>query len=199
MSGTDFAHRICTKFHWQKLKGIEEGFQSLSWMMIYVSAHCWHDLTFRNQVGHQTRMVPVWPDVGIKSSHFFELVAQNVATEAFTYKSDFLKISQRVAQYLGYFCKKICCQDLSKMAQSGWCTTRSNSPNKKQKFICYSRHTVGIVVLLPNERWAFKFKRIYLTLKLGPILEIIQHERTLNILFAFCSFYLCILLLSHIF
>ena len=34
-------------------------------------------------------------------------------------KSEIFNIAQRVSKYLRYFCKKICCQELSKMAQSG--------------------------------------------------------------------------------
>ena len=31
----------------------------------------------------------------------------------------FFKIAQKVAKYLSYFCKKICSQELSKIAESG--------------------------------------------------------------------------------
>ena len=53
----------------------------------------------------------VWPDNGIKIAKNFEKEAQKVATVLFTFKVMFFKIAPKVPKYLGYFCKKICCQD----------------------------------------------------------------------------------------
>ena len=43
-------------------------------------------------------------------------------------KRHFLKIASKVAKYLGHFCNKICCQDLSKIAQS-WHTEFKHNLN----------------------------------------------------------------------
>ena len=60
------------------------------------------------------------PNDAIKSSQNSPNVAQKVATVVFTLV---LMINQQPKQvtrrYFGYFCKKICHQDLSKIAQSG--------------------------------------------------------------------------------
>ena len=61
----------------------------------------------------------VWPDVRRKSSQNFETLAQKLAKEAFNHKVMFFKIVHKVTKYLDYFCKKICCNELSKIAQSG--------------------------------------------------------------------------------
>ena len=60
-----------------------------------------------------------WPDVGIKScSNFSQSCPKWVATAVFVYKARFYN-SQKVTKYLGYFSKKICHQEVSKIAQSG--------------------------------------------------------------------------------
>ena len=40
-------------------------------------------------------------------------------TVAVLHKVVIFKIAQKVFSVLGYFCKQICCQELSKIAQSG--------------------------------------------------------------------------------
>ena len=42
-----------------------------------------------------------WPYVGIKSSQFFKMVAQKVATASFSKNLIFLKKAQKVIKYLG--------------------------------------------------------------------------------------------------
>ena len=64
-------------------------------------------------------MRPVWPDARMKSSPIFTKVAQIGAEEAFYAKRYVFTIAQKVAQYLSLFCKRICLQDFSKVAQSG--------------------------------------------------------------------------------
>ena len=54
----------------------------------------------------------MWPDVLIKS-------CPKAKHSSFTYKVTFSQIEQKVAKYLDYFCKKICHQGLTKIAQSG--------------------------------------------------------------------------------
>ena len=60
----------------------------------------------------------MWPDVGIKNYPNSPKVAHKVDTAVFAFKMVFLN-SPKVIKYSGYFCKKICCQELSKIAQSG--------------------------------------------------------------------------------
>ena len=48
------------------------------------------------------------------AQYFFPKVAQKVA-----YAVRFFKISQKVANHLGFFLNKFICQDFSKVAQSG--------------------------------------------------------------------------------
>ena len=67
-------------------------------------------------------MLPVCPDVGIKSSSFFQFVPQS-SFKSFYLKVTFFKIAQKVAEYLGYFCEKNCCQGLSEIVQSGHTAT----------------------------------------------------------------------------
>ena len=62
----------------------------------------------------------------MKSSQIFTKVAQIGTKEVFYAKRYVLKIAQKVAQYLSLFCKRICLQDFSKVAQAGH-TGHSNS------------------------------------------------------------------------
>ena len=59
-----------------------------------------------------------------KSGPIFPRVAQNCSLRSFYLKEHF-QIAQKVTKYLSYFCKYICCQDFSKIAQSGRTAARS--------------------------------------------------------------------------
>ena len=50
---------------------------------------------------------------------FFPKVAQINATAALTWSDTLQKKPKKSPMFLGYFCKQICCQQLSKIAQSG--------------------------------------------------------------------------------
>ena len=60
----------------------------------------------------------VWPDGRIKISPISSNVAKN-SHSGFYFKSDAFQKAQKISKYLGYFGKKICCQELSDIAQSG--------------------------------------------------------------------------------
>ena len=55
---------------------------------------------------------PVWPDVGIKSSPNFTMVAKDVTKAIFLWKTN----TKKVAKHLGYFCTNICWREFKKMA-----------------------------------------------------------------------------------
>ena len=74
----------------------------------------WFDLT----TGLQFRSRLVWPDSEIKSSPKFSKSCQKLASADITLKVIF-NSAQKVTVHLGYFWKKICSQELSKIAQSG--------------------------------------------------------------------------------
>ena len=61
----------------------------------------------------------VWPEIEVKSSQKFSRMAQKVATVVSTWKVMFFKRVPKVTRHLGYFWKKICQQELSKIVQSG--------------------------------------------------------------------------------
>ena len=61
----------------------------------------------------------VWPGGSIKSSPISPKVAKNVDTKGFTFKVMLFKKPKKFYKYLGHFWKKICCQELSKVARSG--------------------------------------------------------------------------------
>ena len=73
----------------------------------------------------------VWPDIWIKSSPKFPKVAQKIAKQ-FLYKSSVfrkqLKISPNVWTT---FVKEICCQELSKIAQSGHTDASTSSSSER--------------------------------------------------------------------
>ena len=56
----------------------------------------------------------MWPDVGVKSSPIFSKSCQC----SYYIRVRFFKIAQKVANLLGFFCKRFCCQELLKIAQS---------------------------------------------------------------------------------
>ena len=56
-------------------------------------------------------MWSVWPDVGIKIGPMFQKIAQKVATAYITWKWSF----STCPKFFGYFCIKICRQELSKI------------------------------------------------------------------------------------
>ena len=49
----------------------------------------------------------------------FSKVAKNVDTLVFTLKVMLFEMPKWFSKYLGYFCIKSCCREISKMAQSG--------------------------------------------------------------------------------
>ena len=49
----------------------------------------------------------------------FPILAPKITKVAFYCKVTFLKIAQKVSNYLGHFNQKIWCQELSKIVQSG--------------------------------------------------------------------------------
>ena len=63
--------------------------------------------------------VPVWPDARLKSSSIFTKVSQKKPKLFLHLKRGFRK-AHKVAQCLGYICKRICLQDFSKVAQSDY-------------------------------------------------------------------------------
>ena len=93
-------------------------------------------------------LLPVWPDGKIKSSHISPKVAQNVEQIVFTLKVMLFKKSPQVSRYLGYFWNKICCQEISKIAQSG-----------RAVYFLYSFNVVKNIFQLFRTRIAFaRFK-----------------------------------------
>ena len=75
---------------------------------------------FLAAAGKGSFVSPAWPDAGIKSGPIFTKVAQKCSKSSFYIKREIFKIAQKVAHYLGYFCNRICLQDFSKVAQSGY-------------------------------------------------------------------------------
>ena len=61
---------------------------------------------------------PVWAD-GVKSSPIFSESCPKSSQYSFFIIVRFFEIAQKVINHLGFFCYKFCCQDLSKIAQSG--------------------------------------------------------------------------------
>ena len=67
-------------------------------------------------------MAQVFPKVDQKVAQVaqvFPKVDQKVAPAVFTETLCFQNSPQKITKYFGYFCAKICCQELSKMAHSG--------------------------------------------------------------------------------
>ena len=65
-------------------------------------------------------LASVWPDAGIKINPNFLVLAQKVTKVAFYYIVIYFKIAQKVSKCLGHFSEKICYQELSKIAQTGY-------------------------------------------------------------------------------
>ena len=61
----------------------------------------------------------VWPDTGIESGPILPKSWPKVAKAVFLFKSDIFHNSPKVGKYLGYFCTIMCCQDRSKVVQTG--------------------------------------------------------------------------------
>ena len=59
------------------------------------------------------------PDAGIKSGTILPKSFPKVAKAVFLIKSDIFHYSPNVGKDLGYCCTILCCQDRSKVAQSG--------------------------------------------------------------------------------
>ena len=60
----------------------------------------------------------VWPDAWFKVAQMFSKVVLIISKPVFTL-IDHFKIAQKSTIFLGYFWEWICCQELSKIAQSG--------------------------------------------------------------------------------
>ena len=58
----------------------------------------------------------------------------------FCFKFTLFKIATKVTKYLGYFCKKYCCQELSKVAQSGRTDCRANPTSTS------SRRSINVAI-----------------------------------------------------
>ena len=61
----------------------------------------------------------MWPDVWVKSSSIFAKSCKKNYPQQFNIKVTFITIAKNVNKYLGYFCKELCSQELSKIAQTG--------------------------------------------------------------------------------
>ena len=62
---------------------------------------------------------PAWPDVGIKGVQFLHNLLKRFCWR-FNFAVSFSKSAIKVEQcYLGRFCSKICCENVSKQVQSG--------------------------------------------------------------------------------
>ena len=106
----------------------------------------------------------MWPDCKLKSSPLTPKVAQKVGDNSVYLKSDFFKLTQKIILYLGYFCKQICCQDLSKKSQYGhtaivqqhsktWKFNQESFGLKKQlkrTYVCRRRLDENIWLILPS-------------------------------------------------
>ena len=69
---------------------------------------------------HLVDFYAVWPDAGIKINPSFPVRAQTVTKVIFYYiVTKCFKIAQKASKYLDHVDEKICCQELSKIAQSG--------------------------------------------------------------------------------
>ena len=64
-------------------------------------------------------LLVVWPDVGEKVAQFFSKSCPKSSPCSFYIRVRFLRIAQKVANYWGFFCWILCCQELSKIAKSG--------------------------------------------------------------------------------
>ena len=76
-------------------------------------------LISRQREGPGFESQTVWPDDRIKSGPFFSTLAQNVAKEVFSQKRGVWNSKKITAKFLGQFCKIICSQNFSKVAQPG--------------------------------------------------------------------------------
>ena len=62
----------------------------------------------------------MWPDAGLKKlPNFFQKLTKYLISMAFFKLIDLFKNYPKVNNFLGYFWVRICCQELSKIAQSG--------------------------------------------------------------------------------
>ena len=69
-------------------------------------------------IGTTTAWWSVWPDGEISSPIFYKSCPKSIHTD-WCKKFHFSQCPKIVAKYLGFFCKKLCSQELSKIAQSG--------------------------------------------------------------------------------
>ena len=75
---------------------------------------------------HLVDFYAVWPDAGIKINPSFPVRAQTVTKVIFYYiVTKCFKIAQKASKYLDHVDEKICCQELSKIAQSGHTSVRT--------------------------------------------------------------------------
>ena len=116
---------------------------------------------------------PVWPDAEIKS---ISKVAQKLIKDDFTRKVMLFKRAQKVTELLGYFWRKICSQELSKIVQSG-----HTGPDPMSKvftlskvkqvenvfttllYICLIETINSLIVILILRQKTFTFRHYYST------------------------------------
>ena len=83
-------------------------------------------LLLKHLVGANPSSQAVWPNVGVKSSPIVSKSSPIVSKScpksghcSFYKRVRFFNMVQIVANHLSFFCKKFCCQELLKIAQSG--------------------------------------------------------------------------------
>ena len=91
--------------------------------------HIFNQASFIPPIGYS-----VWPDASIETRKWPNFT-QKWPNLFFSLKVTLFIIAQKVGKYLGYFCKKICCQDRSKVAQSGH--TAAIASTTSATFACF--------------------------------------------------------------
>ena len=84
---------------------------------------------------------PVWPDVGVKKLPNVSKSCRNNFHISFIHKLIYFKIARKTPIFLGYFCKQICWQELSKVAQSGHTGWPTNAIRRDSFFIKWNKVT----------------------------------------------------------
>ena len=109
----------------------------------------------------------VWPDAEILSRPNISKSCRKSSYSSLCKKMDVFKTAQTVNIHLGYFCKKICHQELSKIAQSGHtgaifnlvsrCFLLLSAANENKKTILVRRHNIAFYYLrIPSKQVAPK-------------------------------------------
>ena len=107
---------------------------------IFETFYFWHKMLISFERSWDRE--PVWPDFGIKIIQIFLKVAQIVATSVSSYNDIFQNIPKKLPKFFGYFCKRICCQKLSKITQSGHTTERGETSieNEPPTLLAFSQN-----------------------------------------------------------